>query len=181
MKIYTNELGHMTNMAAMPIYGKNLNKSSSPEPIDRWPWNFVCSIVYASTTKVVQIITLGWPWHILRQSQIWWQAFVWEEVKIIYFFGNFCSLWSQSCLKHSTQWVNEVEWASMIKVILWPWSKVTQISKLNVWILACILRWAIQGLLGLLFFKKYALFRLEFSKCSLISLLLLKIFTWNSE
>ena len=30
----TNELGHMTNMAAMPIYGKNLKKSSSPEPID---------------------------------------------------------------------------------------------------------------------------------------------------
>ena len=25
MKIYTNELGHMTNMAAMPIYGKNLS------------------------------------------------------------------------------------------------------------------------------------------------------------
>ena len=24
MKIYTNELGHMTNVAAMPIYGKNL-------------------------------------------------------------------------------------------------------------------------------------------------------------
>ena len=24
MKIYTNELGHMINMAAMPIYGKNL-------------------------------------------------------------------------------------------------------------------------------------------------------------
>ena len=24
MIIYTNELGHMTNMAAMPIYGKNL-------------------------------------------------------------------------------------------------------------------------------------------------------------
>ena len=31
MKIYTNELGHITNMAAMPIYGKNLKKSS-PEP-----------------------------------------------------------------------------------------------------------------------------------------------------
>ena len=31
MKIYTNKLGHMTNMAAMPIpvYGKNLKKSSS--------------------------------------------------------------------------------------------------------------------------------------------------------
>ena len=24
MKIYTNELGHITNMATMPIYGKNL-------------------------------------------------------------------------------------------------------------------------------------------------------------
>ena len=24
MKIYTNELGHMTNMATNPIYGKNL-------------------------------------------------------------------------------------------------------------------------------------------------------------
>ena len=74
MKICTNELGHMTNMAAMPIYGINLNKSSFPEPIDWWPWNFVCSIVYASTIKVVQIITLGWPWHILRQGQIWWHT-----------------------------------------------------------------------------------------------------------
>ena len=35
MKINTNELGHMTNMAAIPIYGKNLKKSSSPEAIDR--------------------------------------------------------------------------------------------------------------------------------------------------
>ena len=36
MKIYTNGLGHMTNMAVMPIYGKNLKKlSSSTEPIDR--------------------------------------------------------------------------------------------------------------------------------------------------
>ena len=30
MKIYTNELGHM---AAMPIHGKTLKKSS-PEPLD---------------------------------------------------------------------------------------------------------------------------------------------------
>ena len=59
MKIYTNELGHMTKMATMPIYGKNLKKSSSPEPIDQWPGNLICSIVYKSTTKVVQITTLG--------------------------------------------------------------------------------------------------------------------------
>ena len=37
MNIYTNEYGHMTNMAAMPIYGKNLKKSTSPEAIDQWP------------------------------------------------------------------------------------------------------------------------------------------------
>ena len=35
MKIYTNDVGHMTKMAVMPIYGKNLKKSSSPEPIDQ--------------------------------------------------------------------------------------------------------------------------------------------------
>ena len=34
MKICRNELGYMTDMAAMPIYGENLKKSSSPEPID---------------------------------------------------------------------------------------------------------------------------------------------------
>ena len=30
-KIYIFRPGHMTKMAAMPIYGKNLKKSSSPE------------------------------------------------------------------------------------------------------------------------------------------------------
>ena len=59
MKIYSNELGHMYKMAAMPIYGKKFKKSSHAEPMDRWSWNFVCSIVYASTTKIVQMMTLG--------------------------------------------------------------------------------------------------------------------------
>ena len=31
-KVYINGPGHMTKMAAMPIYGKNLKKSSSREP-----------------------------------------------------------------------------------------------------------------------------------------------------
>ena len=31
-KVYINGPGHMTKMAAMPIYGKNLKKSFSPEP-----------------------------------------------------------------------------------------------------------------------------------------------------
>ena len=36
-KVCINGLGHMTKMAAMPIYGKNLKKSSSPEPAGRFP------------------------------------------------------------------------------------------------------------------------------------------------
>ena len=31
-KVYINGPGHMAKMATMPIYGKNLKKSSSPEP-----------------------------------------------------------------------------------------------------------------------------------------------------
>ena len=31
-KVYINGTGHMTKMAAMPIYGKTLKKNSSPEP-----------------------------------------------------------------------------------------------------------------------------------------------------
>ena len=147
----------MTNMATMPIYGKNLKKSNSPEAIDRWPWNLVCSIVYASTTKVANY-DLGWPWPILRQGQIWWHMLLYgRKWKFFFFFWTYCSLRSQSCLKHSTKWVNEVEWASKVKVILWPWSKVTQISKLNVWLLVCILRWANQGLLALLVVLKLVL------------------------
>ena len=38
MKIYTNELGHMTNMAAMPIYDKILKKSSSAVTNDLETW-----------------------------------------------------------------------------------------------------------------------------------------------
>ena len=34
-KVSPNGPGHMTKMAALPIYGKNLTKSSSPEPKGR--------------------------------------------------------------------------------------------------------------------------------------------------
>ena len=39
-KVYINGPGHMTKMAAMPIYGKNLKKSSpEPEVLDLETWN----------------------------------------------------------------------------------------------------------------------------------------------
>ena len=61
-KIYTKYFGHMTKMAATPIYGKNLLKSSSPEPEGQWPWDLVCSIGDVESTKFVQMMILGWPW-----------------------------------------------------------------------------------------------------------------------
>ena len=130
MKIYTNKLGHMTNMAVMLIYSKNLKKSS-PEPTNPWPWNLVCSIIYVITAKVVQIKSLVWPWPILHQGQFGHIGFRMGKSEYYLFIGNYCSLRFQSCLKHLAKWVSDVEWVSKVKVILWPWSKVTHITKLK--------------------------------------------------
>ena len=165
----------MTNMATMPIYGKNLKKCTSPEAIDRWPWNLVCGIVYASTTKVTNYdpgFDLDLFYITVKFGYI---GFCMGESEKYLFFGTYCSLRSQSCLKHSAKWVNEVEWVSKVKVILWPWSKVTQISKLIVWLLACILRWAIQGLMALLFTELWPFN--NFSTVSLVSATPLAVFS----
>ena len=99
MKIYTNEMGHMTNLAAMPIYGKNIKKSSSPEPIDRWPWNLVCSIVYGSTTKVIQIMTLGWPWLTLCQGQILSHRLLYGKKWKLFIFWKLLQPWVSKLLE----------------------------------------------------------------------------------
>ena len=40
MKIYTNDLGHMTNMAAMPLYGKSLKnlllQNKKTDDLETW-------------------------------------------------------------------------------------------------------------------------------------------------
>ena len=62
MKIYEHDCGHMTNMAAMPIYGKKpFTKISSLESVEQFQRNLVCSIKNYSRSSFVQIITLGWP------------------------------------------------------------------------------------------------------------------------
>ena len=53
--LFKNGPGHMTKMAATPIYGKKPFKNqSSPEPEGRWPWDLVCSIGDVGSTKFVQ-------------------------------------------------------------------------------------------------------------------------------
>ena len=50
-------------------------------------------------TKFVQMMTLGWPWPILRQGQIWSIMLLYEKKvkkKKNGFFKNYCSLWCQS-------------------------------------------------------------------------------------
>ena len=85
-KVCSNGPGHMTKMAAMPIYGKNLKKSSSPEPKGRWPWNLVCSMGCLSTTKFVQMMTLGLGLtYFMARSNLVPSAFVWEKGKTMDF------------------------------------------------------------------------------------------------
>ena len=66
----SNGPGYMISMAAMSIYGRNFKKYSSLEPKRWWPWKLVCSIGYSSSTKFVQMMTLGWHWPILRQRML---------------------------------------------------------------------------------------------------------------
>ena len=57
-KVYAKYFGHMTKMAATPIYGKNPLKSSL-EPEGRCPWDLACSIGDVGPTKFGQMIILS--------------------------------------------------------------------------------------------------------------------------
>ena len=96
---------HMTKMAAMPIYDKKLKKSSSPEPKGRWPWNLVCSTECSSTTNPVQMMTLGWPWPILRQGQIWSLMLLYGEKVKQWIFQKLLSslIWNQQQMTEVTR------------------------------------------------------------------------------
>ena len=57
----------MTKMVAMPMV--KTFKKSSPEPIDGWPWNLVCSIGYVSNQDCSND-NLGVTLTFLQQDQI---------------------------------------------------------------------------------------------------------------
>ena len=59
-KTYTNCYGHMTNMATMPIFGKNsLNLFFSLEPKGHSLWDLVCSIGDVGPARFARMMNLG--------------------------------------------------------------------------------------------------------------------------
>ena len=100
MKIYINVLGHMTNMAAMPIYGKNLkNLFLQNQKTDGLEIYYValCNRVQPELFKL-------WPWvdpdPFYAKVKFGHIGFCIGKTENYLFFGNYCSLGSQSCLKH---------------------------------------------------------------------------------
>ena len=102
MKIYTNELGHMTNMAAMPIYGKNFKKNLF---LQNQQTDDLETLYVALAMQHYQGFFKLSPWVDLDP---FYAKVIFGDIglcigKSDFFFGNCCSLRSQSCLKHSTK------------------------------------------------------------------------------
>ena len=75
-----------SKMAAMPIYGKNLWKSSSPEQRLPWGWIFAQIIGDGRSTKVAKMLVVHWRLTFLRQGQVCFlmhlygpYTFVWKK------------------------------------------------------------------------------------------------------
>ena len=89
----------MTNMATMPMYAKNLKKSSSPEPINRWLFE---TWYVALSMRVLPRLYKLWPWIDLDLFYI----------KVKFGYIGFCVGESDFFFLHSAKWVSEVEWVS---------------------------------------------------------------------
>ena len=103
MKIFTNELGYVTNMSAMPIYGKNhkilLLQNQKTDDLE----TLYVALSMQVLPRFFKLLTWVDSDTFYAKVKFGDIGFVWEKVKIIYFLGNYCSLRSQSCLKHSTK------------------------------------------------------------------------------
>ena len=104
----------MTNMAAVPIYAKNpqkifFSRTKRPMTLKLNMKHCLCKY-YQTCSNYDPGLTLT---HFTPRSglvTLW--GFCMYKSENYLFFGNYCSLGSQSCLKHSAKWVNEVEWVS---------------------------------------------------------------------
>ena len=101
MKVCSNGPGHMTKMAAMPIYGKNLKKSSL-EPKVQW-----VLVYYQVCSNDDPGLTLT---YFTARSNLAPYAFVCEKGKTG-FITNYCCLW----LETSNRWLKWQEVSVDIK------------------------------------------------------------------
>ena len=121
----------MTNMAAMPIYGKNLKNLLlwNQKAIELEIWHA------ASSTWVLSSLFKGWPWvdHDLFYSKVKFAPlYVCMGTHFNSRFpGNYWSLYSGSWHIKSTKWVHKDLWAPKVKVIHWPLASVTQMSSIS--------------------------------------------------
>ena len=148
-KASANGPGRMTNMAAMPIYGKNLLKSSSLEPKGGWPWDLVCTIEYF---KIYSNNAPGFTltYFIARSNSVPY-AFVLEKVKIMDFSETIVVYGIKVGRRSQLKWIHEVLLVPKVKVIHWPWSKSLRINIIKLLFLnyadfniSSAFRWAIQ-------------------------------------
>ena len=58
-EVYINAPGHMTKMAAMPIYGKTFKNPYLQNQLSYDLQNLACSIRDSNSTKFIEMMTLG--------------------------------------------------------------------------------------------------------------------------
>ena len=61
LTIYLNDSNSLNKMAAMLVYDKSTEKSSSPELRKLWGWILIYSIGDSKSTKFIQMMYKGWP------------------------------------------------------------------------------------------------------------------------
>ena len=116
-----------------PYMVKTLQKSSSPEPKGQWPWILVCSIGALGPSKIVQMMTVSWPWPILYKVK----------------FGPLCFNMGKSVRKsyngRNLQQMTRVTWGICLHKTFWPHGVVCPCPGLY----TCIKTWKIMYKIGL--------------------------------
>ena len=125
-KVCSHHPGHMTKMAAMPIYGKNPSKILL---LQNRQADFHETWYVASGTPAHHSLFKWWPWSdpdlFYGKVKFGNLGFSIGKSENCWFFQNICSL------RPETNWKNEHMWVLKVKVISWPWPKVIYIQNLK--------------------------------------------------
>ena len=116
-----------------PYMVKTLQKSSSPEPPGRLPWNLVFSILGSGPSKFVQMMTRGWSWPNLFRSQIWSIGLFNGKKWKMWIFFKLLQCVSSKLVMQLTKWVNGLTRVLKVKVI--QISKFKLVFLRNLWVI----------------------------------------------